>query len=125
MKSALIVDDDPMIHLLVSKMLEAKGFFVTGYKSCDEVRSSIDVITVSEFSVILLDMQIGNETGDTVFDLIEKCISNLPPVVYMSSNSEVEAREMFELRAKNSLFMQKPFPAGDLYSTLKLLNIEI
>lgn len=129
MRNALIVDDDPMIHILVSKMLEVKGFAVKGFKSFEslqsELTSSPPVLNLSDFDIFLLDMQLGNITGDMVFSLLESHTSSIPPVLYMSSNSESEARDLFEMCAPDSVFMQKPFAASALYSSLNTLGIEL
>jgi len=129
MKNALIVDDDPMIHILVSKMLEVKGFNVKGYKSYNlletELVSSPPMLKPSDFNIFLLDMQLGSITGDMVFSLLESHCEVLPPVLYMSSNSDSEARDLFEMRAPNSLFLQKPFAAAALYSSLSTLGINL
>lgn len=125
--NALIVDDDPVVRMLASKMLEVKGFSVS---SVMDKESLIDFLSNNSIcpDVILLDLQIGDLTGLEAAEIIHKYYPNIKRLICMSSHTATEVDEIFpNLRKISHLgrkfdlardFLQKPFQSHLLYEIL-------
>lgn len=68
-RSALVVDDDPLLQRLVCSLMERRGFQVRGASSVAEARDRL-----VEFSpdVIVLDLALGDEDGVDVLEHLAK-----------------------------------------------------
>lgn len=117
---ALIIDDDPIVHILVSKMLVPKGYEITSLKTEDEINSFLtQPVTISDsIDIIFLDLQLGELTGEIVYSGLKNLLPTLPPIILMSSNTFEEARELFTLKEEFN-FLHKPFISKDLYGALE------
>jgi CheY-like chemotaxis protein len=119
---ALIIDDDTVVRLLASKMLESKGFAVTSLKSEEEVLSFLSSTDLATIHLILLDLQIGDCTGREMYDHLIKAFDPFPKLVFMSSNSEQEAHELGLHNDKGDGYLQKPFQAQALFDTISMFE---
>ncbi len=59
-QSLLLVDDDPDVCNVFSKVLELSGFSVTGATSLGEMKLQL---SRKEYGIVLLDLQLGKEDG--------------------------------------------------------------
>ena len=121
--NAVVIDDDPIIRMLASKMLEVKGFSVS---------VASDQISLEKFlsdhpvcpDVILLDLQIGDLMGPEALQLICARYATVKKIICMSSHKSHEVEELFpslldKINLENS-FLQKPFQSAQLYAVLEL-----
>ena len=106
----LVVDDEPAIRLLCRVNLELGGYEVREAGSLGEARSCLD----QGVDVVLLDMHIGNERGETLLDeLVEREI----PVAVVTGSTDVEAIAATSANA----VLGKPFTIEELESTVARL----
>ena len=109
-KVVLVVDDEPAIRLLCRVNLELGGYIVREAGSLAEARAEV----AEGVDVVLLDMHIGNERGDTLLDeLAEQSI----PVGVVTGSTDLEA--IGATRA--SAVLGKPFTIEELESTVARL----
>jgi DNA-binding NtrC family response regulator len=106
----LVVDDEPAIRLLCRVNLELGGYEVREAGSLGEARSCLD----QGVDVVLLDMHIGNERGETLLDeLVEREI----PVAVVTGSTDLEAIAATSANA----VLGKPFTIEELESTVARL----
>jgi DNA-binding NtrC family response regulator len=106
----LVVDDEPAIRLLCRVNLELGGYEVREAGSLGQARSCLD----QGVDVVLLDMHIGNERGETLLDeLVEREI----PVAVVTGSTDLEAIAATSANA----VLGKPFTIEELESTVARL----
>jgi DNA-binding NtrC family response regulator len=106
----LVVDDEPAIRLLCRVNLELGGYDVREAGTLGEARVCLD----DGVDVVLLDMHIGNERGDTLLDeLVEREI----PVAVVTGSTDLEAIAATSANA----VLGKPFTIEELESTVARL----
>jgi two-component system, cell cycle sensor histidine kinase and response regulator CckA len=121
---ALIIDDDAVVRMLASKILESKGFSVTALKSEEEVISYMaDPEAVTHADLVLLDLQIGNCTGKEIYEHLRGKFTPFPKLVFISSNTEEEAKQLDLMNSEGNAFLQKPFQAGSLFEVLAQIGV--
>ena len=113
---ALIIDDDPIVTTLVTSMLKIKGYDI--YSAVSEMTLK-EVIgqSGSDFDLILIDLQLGEESGLNIFESYFKDIISLDKIIFMSANSEDDARSLYGLPSE-AKFLEKPFRAPNLFSLI-------
>ena len=107
-----MVDDEPAIRLLCRVNLEFEGYRVVEAGTLDEARAALDVEPVA---VVLLDMHVGLERGDTLLDEIRGREPRIAVAVVTGSTEAGERR--FDADA----VLAKPFTIDDLTSTVNAL----
>jgi two-component system KDP operon response regulator KdpE len=106
----LVIDDEPAIRLLCRVNLELGGYDVVEAGSLDEARARI----AEGVDVVLLDMHIGNERGDTLLaELAELSI----PVAVVTGSTDLESISATHAAA----VLGKPFTIDELESTVARL----
>lgn len=109
----LVVDDEPAIRLLCRVNLELEGYRVLEASSLDQARAELDAGTIS---LVLLDMRIGNERGDSLLDeLRERGV----PVVVVTGSAELDA----EWSSRADAVLGKPFAITDLLDRVRTLAL--
>jgi two-component system OmpR family response regulator len=113
-QSVLVVDDDPAMRLLYRVNLELDGYRVVEAGTLDAARALLESEPVA---VVLLDLQIGLERGDT---LLEELRSREPrlPVLVVTGSADVDSGE---LRIDADAVLAKPFTIDELISTVQAL----
>lgn len=122
--NALIVDDDPIVCMLASKMLEVKGYSVKTVSSENDLDEFLSNNSNCP-DIILLDLQVGDATGTELLEKIMKKYNQVNKIVCMSSHTSYEAEDLYS-SIKDHLnfekdFIQKPFQSKDLYEILELV----
>ncbi len=121
---ALIIDDDAVVRMLAGKMLESKGFTVTALKSEDEVINYMaDSASITPTDLILLDLQIGTCTGKEIYEHLRGKFTPFPKLVFISSNTEEEAKQLDLMNSEGNAYLQKPFQAGALFQVLEEIEV--
>jgi DNA-binding NtrC family response regulator len=85
----LVVDDAPALRLLCKVNLELDGYRVVEAGTLDEARALLETEPVA---VVLLDLHIGRERGDTLLDEMRSREPRIP-VVVVSGSTDVDAGE--------------------------------
>ena len=109
----LVVDDEPSLRLLCRINLELEGFDVVEASTLAEARAAVEA---RRPSVVLLDLQIGRESGA---DLIDELRSRRPPVPVALVTGSAALGPTVEALA--DAYLRKPFTIDDLLSTVKNL----
>jgi DNA-binding NtrC family response regulator len=104
----LVVDDEPAIRLLCRVNLELAGYEVREAATLADARRQLDGV-----SVVLLDMHVGAERGETLLtELQEHGI----PVAVVTGSTDLESAG-----ARADAVLGKPFTIDDLEATVARL----
>jgi DNA-binding NtrC family response regulator len=110
----LVVDDAPAIRLLCKVNLELDGYRVAEAGTLDEARALLETEPVA---LVLLDLHIGNERGDTLLDEIHRREPRVPVVVVSGSDSGDSGEPKIEADAR----LSKPFTIDELTTAVRQL----
>lgn len=81
--SLLVIDDDAKFRLIISKILEGSGFDV---QSVPSISGALALLEERQYDLIILDLNLINETGSEFLAYREKrpSLSNVPVIVCSS-----------------------------------------
>ena len=119
--SILLVDDDPDIVRMMSKMLETEDFNVSCATNQDD---SLEMIQRSTpFDVAIIDFWLGSEPPLRILESIEKRRPDLPVIVVSGGDGNVPLDVSHSISTVNGAvrFLQKPFKRNELLSTVREL----
>lgn len=109
--SVLIVEDESMIRMLVSDMLEELGFAVAGQAArVDEALALIDSGLV--FDAAILDVNLDGQSAEPIAEAVEK---RGLPFVFATGYGAADIPQRYRTRP----FLHKPFAIEQLSDTLK------
>jgi DNA-binding response OmpR family regulator len=111
--TVLVVDDEPAIRLLCRVNLELEGFRVVEASSLGQARRELDA---QRIVLVLLDMRIGNERGDS---LLNELRGRGIPVVVVTGSAELDA----EWASRADAVLGKPFAIDDLLDAVRSLAL--
>ncbi|MDD3442018.1 MAG: response regulator [Sulfurimonas denitrificans] len=121
MYKVMIIEDEPLIALDLTKILEKKGFEVTGHVGNFEDAHAL--FHANKPDIILSDIKLeDNESGIEVIKELKK-ISDFS-VVYLTSYGDDEIVEK-ALQTHPVAYITKPFKESDLSATLMLVSASI
>ncbi len=117
-KRILVVDDDPVIRMLVSQCLEALGHTVSTAENAAGCRAALGAELPD---ILVLDCIMPDQTGPELLHSLrqEERTSKLP-VLMLSANSEREAQSQ-GMQAEANGYLQKPFQMKDIIAALERL----
>lgn len=120
-KRVLVVDDDPVVRLLVNEFLSAQGYEVQTVESGSEC---LNQVTEKKPDFVVLDLLMPEMNG---IEVLKKLRSNPNtsevPIVMMSSDFDSEAiANSYNVSADG--YVQKPFGMRDILSALKEVEPE-
>lgn len=116
MPVVLVVDDEPMIALLVEAALGDAGFAVVMAHSEAEALSSVDA-TGSPLAAVVTDIRLGAGSGWAVATYARARNPDLP-VVYISGDSG----GLWKVHGvPESIMIQKPFAVGQVVAAVTML----
>ena len=120
-KRVLVVDDDPVVRLLVNEFLSSQGYEVQAVESGSEC---MDTLSQTKPDVIVLDLLMPEMNG---IEVLKKIRGNPDtaklPIVMMSSDFDTEAiTNSYHVNADG--YVQKPFGMRDILSALKSVDDE-
>lgn len=99
MKDVLIVEDDKVLSLLLSKMVEKLGLNLLGI--CTTGKGAIEKIRESKPDLVLMDIMLEDNVDGIEAMLTLRKESNETPVIFITGNSDVYNRE----RAKETNYI--------------------
>jgi two-component system, NtrC family, response regulator GlrR len=105
----LVVDDDDQVTDILSLVLESEGYLV---RTCSSGIRALDLVGRNQFSLVLLDLRLGEESG---LDLLPRLRESVPgiPIFIITAHGDVDsAVDAFTLGANG--YIKKPFREGDL-----------
>lgn len=120
-KKVLVVDDDPVVRLLVNEFLSSQGYEVLTVESGTEC---IDTISSKRPDVVVLDLLMPEMNGIEVLKRLRGNPSTAAvPIVMMSSDFDTEAiTNSYNLSADG--YVQKPFGMRDILSAVEEVTPE-
>lgn len=114
--SVLIVDDDPVILLLLRVNFEMEGFRVV---TAEDGEIGLSSGRAEDFDLVLLDVMMPKLDGYQVLEAL-RSDGNVKPIVLLSGNESAESRDRgMELGA--TAYITKPFDPATLLESMKQL----
>ena len=121
MLKVMIIEDEPLIALNLEKLLEKKGFEVTGHGANWEEASAL--FYANKPDIILSDIKLENdESGIEIIKKLKQ-VSDFC-VIYLTSYGD-DAMIEKALDTNPSAYITKPFKEIDLNAALKLVSTTI
>ena len=115
----LIVDDEPQIQMLISAILEEKGYKT---EICDSGEKALKMMEDIEFNLVLLDLNLPGLNG---IEVSEKIKTNSPntPIIFITGLTTAEAMSLEnECKTKDDMeLMYKPIDNAKLYANIDTL----
>lgn len=117
MKTILIVDDDPIVHDLLSAALKKEGYEIFVAK---DGKSGLAGISENKPDLILLDIVMPDESGFNVLEKIKsKSLAPGVPVIILSSFFERDSvKKAMDLGAED-YWLKSNFTIGQLVEKIK------
>lgn len=108
-KRVAIVDDDPMIRMLIEEYLKAFGFEVISFA---EPAVAVPSIAANPVDLLLVDLQMPGMNGAAVISALrnDSRTTQIPIVLLSANASDLEVTS--EIDADR--FLEKPFQMNDL-----------
>lgn len=116
MKTVLIVDDDEILQLALSRRLEAQGFAVMRAGSGQE---ALDMLTTQSADAVVSDILMPGMDGfEFCRQLQSSPMGQIVPFIFLSSLAEVRDRVQGHLIGADD-YLVKPFHAQELIAKVK------
>lgn len=109
--SLLLVDDDPLLRMVLKRRLAALGWTVT---AVDSAAAALEVLEARTVSIVLSDVNMPGPSGLDLCSVLQTR-ANGPPVVLMSGLANAEMRRAALANGAVALFA-KPLDEGHLRS---------
>jgi CheY-like chemotaxis protein len=115
-KKVLVVDDDPVVRLLVNEFLSSQGYEVLTVESGTEC---MNAVTDKKPDVVVLDLLMPEMNGIEVLKRLRDNPNTASlPIVMMSSDFDTrDITSSYNLSADG--YVQKPFGMRDILSAVK------
>ena len=107
MKRILVIDDDPMIRIVIRAGLEDEGYEIFELESGTH---ALDTITSQAIDLVILDILMDGKEGIETITDIRKISRNLPVIVMSSSSLYLDCA--MDLGANHAI--NKPIKLNDL-----------
>ena len=114
--NVLLVEDDPALGDVTVESLTLLGHDVTWMKSA---AAAFDALHVQHsFQVVLLDLRLGDASGDSIFDQLQLLKITYPPVIVLSAEPAAVVLLAAE-RIKTPHMLSKPASIGQSDNALQ------
>jgi DNA-binding NtrC family response regulator len=110
----LVVDDEEALRMVLSSELEGEGYKVA---SAADGREAINILTSTEFDLVLLDIKMPNVDGFEVLKFSKERWPNTKIVMLTGFADLKNAIESKKLGAED--FISKPYDLVDLLTTVE------
>ena len=112
----LVVEDEPSVRTLATRLIERVGFQV---QSASDGVEALKIIAAngSAISLVLLDMLMPRMNGEETLVELRRMLPEIPVLLTSGYSEDVQAHRA--LNTKNVHFIQKPYAAADLTSTIR------
>jgi len=111
----LVVEDDAVIHCMVTEILGESGFSVTGASSAVEMDHAL---SREEIDLVVLDVMLPGEDGFSVCRRL-RASSNMPILMLTALGQEVDRVVGLEIGADD--YVTKPFNSRELVARIRAL----
>jgi DNA-binding response OmpR family regulator len=116
-KSVLVIEDDLELADSVTEMLTQAGFFTL---ATDNVADAIKKLENQKFHLVIVDMHLGNQTGEKIIHVIRKDLCGLnirTPILVCSGQLKPKMFENIKYYIDDVVI--KPFKLADLVAKAK------
>ena len=113
----LIVEDDPMLGLATAESLQLLGHTTATVPTVAAAFAALS--TKHAFDAILLDLNLGNERGETIFQKLQLLRIKYPPVIILSAEPDAEVRIAAEV-VRATQMLTKPASIARISRALEL-----
>jgi two-component system LytT family response regulator len=103
--SVLVVDDEPMARLALTKYLETRSDICQMETACDAIEA-LERMALEAFDVVFLDVKMPEMSGIEMLDALDKQSRPMPAIVFTTAYDEF-AIQAFEHSAVD--YLLKPF----------------
>ena len=118
-KSALLVDDDPVMHILVTDLLRHLGLTTEIATTVHEAWERVNRV---QHSIILLDLFLKEgTTAPFIEQLATSPLFPKPPILLVSSHEDVTS--ILGESAPPDAVLKKPFSLSELKAALQELGV--
>lgn len=112
---ALVVDDNPMMRILLSSMLMRRGYAVT---EAENAESALDSLKIRDYDLVMLDIAMPGMSGIELCHLIREEMGKLDlPIVAYTAHRDVTSVAHMRMAGFNE-FLFKPVDGRALDSLL-------
>ena len=121
MKSVLVIDDDPEILQVVSKMLAPSGYNMI--TAGNEAAALIIIKDSAEIDLAIVDFWMNSKPALKILKTLEDHRPSLPIMMMSGGGGELsmETAHNVSFVSGATQFIQKPFKRDDLLSKINLL----
>jgi len=109
-KTALVVDDNPVMRRSLARLLKAQGYEATLATNGQE---GVEKFSESRPDFVLLDFDLPILSGAKVFERLRTLDPDIP-IILMSGHATATIESMSQWFGDPPLFLQKPYGATDL-----------
>jgi DNA-binding response OmpR family regulator len=113
----LLVEDDPNVGATTVDTLVLRGYRVTLVATASTALSALS--TEHDFDAILLDLRLGEERGETVFEKLRLLSIKYPPVIILSAQPAIELR-LAAQKISAATTLQKPVRIAEIEHAIEL-----
>ncbi len=114
-RKILIIDDDADLTMIITDMLESKGFEV---KSAQSSAEGFDMLSQGSVDLILLDINLPDSDGFDVCRQLRE-VSNVPVIFASARTSETDRITGFDIGGDD--YLPKPYSMKELLSRINAL----
>lgn len=118
MKRVLVIDDDKIIRLLLTKLLQMEGFEVIFAENGDQ---GLRTIKDEDVDVILMDYNLGGMTALDLLEIMKTNMINKPVIIVSAFDKSDLTKTTVGFGVKDVI--QKPFSNQELVEKVrKIIN---
>jgi DNA-binding response OmpR family regulator len=115
MTTILIVDDDPQLPRLLARVLTQQGFVCT---TATNAADGLAAATMTPPDVVLLDINLGRQSGLEVHKAIRTMLDPAPAVLFITSRRDLFAEMVPQLGPADDWII-KPWDPAELLARVR------
>jgi CheY-like chemotaxis protein len=115
----LIIDDEPMIRQVVSRMLREKGYET---EVTDDAEKTIEMVESHEYDVILVDVRMPGMNGYEFYNHIRQRKNQLTDRIIFVTGDVMNAVTTEFIEDNNIPFLAKPFSRDQLTDAINYVT---
>jgi len=112
----LVVEDDRSVRETIGIVLEAYHHQAELVSDSEETLQALERSRVRWPDVMLLDLKLGHESGEEVYDKIRRRFGRVPPTIVISAAQEGARRAE---RIPGARFLSKPYTIDQLLGSIE------
>jgi two-component system, OmpR family, response regulator len=118
MTTVLIVDDDEQLRRSVDRVLTSSGFEC---RTVGTVREALDAVATDGPDIVLLDVELGAESGLDVHRALRKKHARMPAVIFSTSRRDLFPTMLQQIGPLDDWII-KPWDAAEFLARVELAS---